>query len=267
MSQITGLTFDSLDVHGKMLQLNESQTHFYLSADPLSENPLAWPEYLSKFNVLLSKHTNLSNSLAEPKLRKTLLYPKEFLADEQDLRLRTLLRTKQIPEIEESELKLKFDIAVQEGLWGQELDAIESKDKITGVDDEEKWEALLIEWKKIYEEHDMVCQTATSIVEDLLTKENMEGSKRLSDPLMDADEDDEMDGESKKVPPPIDAGAAMQRDRMEQECSLEDVLDFMSSGIKNGRMPLTVTTCCQTCFAFRRNIITLHSIAIMWPSK
>ncbi|CAG8664117.1 715_t:CDS:2 [Ambispora leptoticha] len=198
----------------KMTQLNESQTQFLVSANPALPDPLSWfehisPDYLSKFNVLLSKHTNLSNTLIDPKLQKIMLHPNESLPDEQDLTLRTLLRTKQIPEIEEIETETKREIAVQEGLWEQECDAVQSKDKES--DDEEKWEVLKQEWQKIYDEHEAVCKKTSTFVEEILAKENLEGFKRLPEPVIQDDD--------------------------KEQLALEEVLRFMSSGAKNGKMP------------------------------
>ncbi|CAG8649278.1 6986_t:CDS:1, partial [Ambispora gerdemannii] len=131
--------------------------------------------------------------------------------DEQDLTLRTLLRTKQIPEIEEFETETKREIAVQEGLWEQECDAVQSKDKES--DDEEKWEALKQEWQKIYDDHENVCKKTSTFVEEILAKENMEGFKRLPVPSIQNDDSDK------------------------EQLALEDVLGFTSSGTKNGKMP------------------------------
>lgn len=152
-----------------------------------------------------------------------MLHPIEPVPDEIEQTLRTILRTKQIPEIEVPEDEIKEAIAIQEGLLAEEIEAMKSQEE-----DEDKWKALLAKWKNIYEEHEKVCTKASTLVDDLLAKENMEGFKRFPEPVPN----DETTGKPTK-----DALQPTDNSRPGL-LTLEDVLGFMSSGMRNGKIPV-----------------------------
>ncbi|CAG8433595.1 10908_t:CDS:2 [Diversispora eburnea] len=159
----------------------------------------------------LTQHTGLSNTFIESNFKKVILHPREIPPVEQEEKFSTLLRTKPIPEIANKEKQIKLEVAIEEGLDGIEKDAKED------MNDEAKWVKLQKEWEIRYKEHREVAKTASLICEDIIGK--MDVKRRL-----------EVEEENTK-PKDEDIGT-------QQKLSLEDVLEFMSSGKQNGKGPL-----------------------------
>ncbi|RHZ78678.1 hypothetical protein Glove_158g48 [Diversispora epigaea] len=205
----TMFNYDQIEtVRSRMMQVDESQTEF-LNINDLTQ--VSWVDYLNRYNIFLSKHTGLSNTFIESNFKKVVLHPREIPPVEQEEKFSTLLRTKPIPEIANKEKQIKLEVAIEEGLDGIEKDAKED------MNDEAKWDKLQKEWEIRYKEHREVAKTASLICEDIIGK--MDVKRRL-----------EVEEEETK-PNNEDIGT-------QQKLSLEDVLEFMSSGRQNGKGPL-----------------------------
>jgi hypothetical protein len=169
---------------------------------------------LNKINTFLSKHTGLSNIFIESTLRRIMLYPKEAPPVELEQIFNTLLRTKQIPEIENLEQEIKQEISLQENLLNLEL---EVKKNLSDIDDDNKWDKLFDEWDKRYKEHDYIASKSSSICENILG-DNNNLKRRLEDSI---DLDKELHDDVDSV----------------EDLTMEKVLAFMSSGIQEGKGP------------------------------
>jgi len=169
--------------------------------------------FLNKFNTFLAKHTGLSNAFIDSTLRKIMLYPKDAPPVELEQIFNTLLRTKQIPEIENLEQEIKQEISLQENLLNLELDV---KKNLNDIDDDNKWDKLFEEWDKRYKEHDFIASKSSDFCENILGDINPK--KRLDDSI-DLDKDLHDDVENI------------------EDLTMEKVLAFMSSGIQEGKGP------------------------------
>ncbi|KAI9208601.1 uncharacterized protein BJ171DRAFT_210865 [Polychytrium aggregatum] len=81
----------------KLGQLHESLSDF-LQIHPHSP----WPVVQSQFSTLLAKYETIVNELGSDVLKQLLVFPKSLPVEDPDFLPRVLLRTKLIPEIEES---------------------------------------------------------------------------------------------------------------------------------------------------------------------
>nr|CAG8608577.1 4477_t:CDS:2 [Entrophospora candida] len=163
-------------VRSRMIQINDAQGDFI-------QNVQATDELKTNF-------------------RNIMLYPKEAPPLQSESTFATLLRTKQIPEIEQLEDEIKNDIAIEEGLDNYEKEAIEKSD-------ENKLANLLDEWVKKYEEHGNVAAVASEYYENNIG-EIINTKKRLED----SDEKIEEFGDGIN------------------DITLESVLAYISSGIE-----------------------------------
>ncbi|CAG8504381.1 16086_t:CDS:2 [Acaulospora colombiana] len=171
----------------------------------------AQTEFLGSFDISEDpNHTGLSNTFIDSNFKKIVLHPKEIPPEDQEEMIATLLRTKPIPEIAQREKQIKQEIAIEEGLDDLERDA--RKD----MNDETKWERLQKEWQSRYNEHKELVRTASAFCED--TIEKMEIKFRI---------EPEEDVKIKKE----DTGTRAN-------LTLENVLEFMSSGFQNGKGPV-----------------------------
>ncbi|CAB4428720.1 unnamed protein product [Rhizophagus irregularis] len=212
------INIDNIEVvRSRMIQVNDAQSEFLanLSAsdDPTSLN---WITFLNKINTFLSKHTGLSNTFIESTLRKIMLYPKEAPPVELEQIFNTLLRTKQIPEIENLEQEIKQEISIQENLLNLEL---ELKKNLNDIDDDNKWDKLFDEWDKRYKEHDYIASQSSIICENILG-DNNNLKRRLEEDTIDLDKESRDDVENV------------------EDLTIEKVLAYMSSGIQEGKGPI-----------------------------
>ncbi|RIA96519.1 hypothetical protein C1645_733262 [Glomus cerebriforme] len=198
-------------VRSRMIQVNDAQSEFLANLS-VSEDP-SWINFLNKFNTFLSKHTGLSNTFIDSTLRKIMLYPKEAPPVELEQIFNTLLRTKQIPEIEILEQEIKQEISLQENLLNLEL---EIKKNLNDIDDDSKWDKLFDEWEKRYKEHDFIALSSSQICENIFGDINLKN--RLSDSI---DFDKDLHDDVENI----------------EDLTMEKVLAFMSSGIQEGKGP------------------------------
>ncbi|KAJ2003466.1 hypothetical protein GGI04_000527 [Coemansia thaxteri] len=184
----------------QLQQLHESFAVVIDETRPTPDNPalVSWPDLLSKFNVLAAKYAMLNQAVNKKHaslLKEMAVAPKTRPSGihEQNILL-VLLRTKLAPEIEHEEERIWEDIDV-EMLHDKKLD-----------------------WAARADMHESLAISAMNSFLHLQKKHTETVDTLLEDML--------------KVVPPTQETAPEARPLSERPVALEDVLAFMSAGVR-----------------------------------
>ncbi|KAJ1995727.1 hypothetical protein GGI26_002116 [Coemansia sp. RSA 1358] len=207
----------------QLQQLHESFSAVIEETRPTPDNPaiIPWPDLLNKFNVLAAKYTVLSQALSKKHagmLKEMAVAPRTRPSNinEQNI-LSVLLRTKLAPEIE----------AEEDAIWAQ-------------VDTEMRHDKNL-DWFARAEKQESLAITAVNSFMELREKHTESVKVALSNMLAETDNGTKntKEKDQKQTEQPLSEGGGdvqmeedMPKSLEHKQVALEDILAFMSSGVK-----------------------------------
>ncbi|KAG0343927.1 hypothetical protein BG004_004893 [Podila humilis] len=196
--QQPNINLDVLEnVRTRLNQLQESIFYFLQTINPqLPTPPASWPEFHSKFNVLIAKYVHLTNLLNGPHstpLQAYTIFPHETPEDTQQVNnLSILLRTKLIPELE---------VEDEENTKTGDIPGLATTSPIPGTGEERR---ILAAIKLRISMHDALCAAADEIFENQKDTINPRARYEL-DSLSSQLNNHNIRGESMRSPEEMDA--------------------------------------------------------------
>ncbi|KXN67700.1 hypothetical protein CONCODRAFT_80029 [Conidiobolus coronatus NRRL 28638] len=90
----------------KIAQIRDSLSEFYNMINFNDQQMANWTDVFTKYNILVAKYLNLTDELTNFNYKKLFLHPDQALSEDLQIRaVGTLLRTKQIPQVEDLQMK------------------------------------------------------------------------------------------------------------------------------------------------------------------